>query len=193
MFLILKKEIAGYFSTPFGFIFMGIFLLLSGIIFTTYNLIGGGGDLNGMFGLFSNISFMIFPVLTIKMFADERRFGIEPFLLNSRLSSTQIVLGKYLAACFVFLAALAVTARLRGDVADLRFPVHERNRRLVYRLLPARRRVHRRLHLHVVARGQLRHGSHLLIRRAGRVWCWPARSDAAFRSRSFRRSFLRLR
>jgi ABC-2 type transport system permease protein len=109
MLLIFKKEVAGYFSTPFGFIFMGIFLLLSGIIFTTYNLIGGGGDLNGMFGLFSNISFMIFPVLTIKMFADERRFGIEPFLLNSRLSSTQIVLGKYLAACFVFLAALAVT------------------------------------------------------------------------------------
>ena len=109
MFLILKKELAGHFSTPFGFIFMGVFLLFSGIIFTTYNLIGRGGDLNGMFGLFSNISFMIFPVLTIKMFADERRAGIEPFLLNSRLSTTQIVVGKYLAACLLFLAALAAT------------------------------------------------------------------------------------
>ena len=88
---------------------MGIFLLLSGVIFTTYNLLGGGGDLNGMFGLFSNISFMIFPVLTIKMFADERRIGVEPLLLTSRLSSAQIVLGKYFAACFVFLVALAVT------------------------------------------------------------------------------------
>ena len=82
MYLIFKKEVSAYFSTPFGFIFMGIFLLLSGIIFTTYNLVGGGGDLNGMFGLFSNISFMIFPVLTIKMFADERRNGIEPLLLT---------------------------------------------------------------------------------------------------------------
>lgn len=109
MLLILKKEIAGYFSTPFGFIFMGVFLLFSGIVFTTYNLLGRGGDLNGMFGLLSNISFMIFPVLTIKMFADERRAGTEPFLLNSRLSSTQIVVGKYLAACFVFLAALSAT------------------------------------------------------------------------------------
>lgn len=109
MYLIFKKEIAGYFSTPFGFIFMGVFLLLAGIIFTSYNLLGGGGDLNGMFGLFSNISFMIFPILTIKMFADERRYGIEPLLLSSRLSSTQIVLGKYLAACAVFLAALAMT------------------------------------------------------------------------------------
>jgi hypothetical protein len=30
MFSIIKKEIAAYFTTPFGFIFMGIFLLLSG-------------------------------------------------------------------------------------------------------------------------------------------------------------------
>jgi ABC-2 type transport system permease protein len=109
MITIFKKEVSAYFSTPFGFIFMGIFLLLSGVIFTTYNLIGGGGDLNGMFGLFSNISFMIFPVLTIKMFADERRSGTEPLLLTSRLSNTQIVLGKYFAACFVFLVSLAVT------------------------------------------------------------------------------------
>jgi ABC-2 type transport system permease protein len=109
MYIIFKKEVSAYFSTPFGFIFMGIFLLLSGIIFTTYNLVGGGGDLNGMFGLFSNISFMIFPVLTIKMFADERRAGTEPLLLTSRLSSLQIVLGKYFAACFVFLVSLAVT------------------------------------------------------------------------------------
>ena len=52
---------------------MGIFLVLSGIMFLTYNLLGGGGDLNGMFGLLSNISFMIFPILTIKLFADERK------------------------------------------------------------------------------------------------------------------------
>jgi ABC-2 type transport system permease protein len=52
---------------------------------------------------------MIFPILTIKMFADERRLGIEPLLLSSRLSSAQIVLGKYFAALAVFLLALAAT------------------------------------------------------------------------------------
>ena len=110
MFIIFKKEVATYFSTPFGFIFMGIFLLLSGIMFFTYNLLGGGGDLNGMFGLLSNISFMIFPVLTIKLFTDERKTGTEPLLLTSRLTTTQIVIGKYLAAAFVFLTSLAATA-----------------------------------------------------------------------------------
>lgn len=109
MIHIFKKELSTYFSTPFGFIFMGIFLLLSGIVFLTYNLLGGGGDLFGMFGLLSNISFMVFPILTIKLFADERRSGAEPLLLTSRISSTEIVIGKYLAAGAVFLISLAAT------------------------------------------------------------------------------------
>lgn len=109
MFIVFKKEVSTYFSTPFGFIFMGIFLLLSGIMFFTYNLLGGGGDLNGLFGLLSNISFMIFPILTIKLFTDERKAGTEPLLLTSRLSPLQIVLGKYFAAVFVFVASLAAT------------------------------------------------------------------------------------
>lgn len=109
MVTIFRKEVAGYFASPFGFIFMGIFLLLSGIVFTTYNLLGGGGDLNGMFGLLSNMAFMVFPVLTMKLFADERRAGTEHLLLTSTISPGAIVVGKYLAACFVFLLTLAMT------------------------------------------------------------------------------------
>lgn len=109
MFTIWRKEVSSYFSTPFGFVFMGIFLLLSGIVFATYNLVGGAGDLRGMFGLLANMSFMTFPILTIKLFADERRAGTEPLLLTSRLTNADIVLGKYLAAGFVFLVTLLVT------------------------------------------------------------------------------------
>jgi ABC-2 type transport system permease protein len=109
MFIIFRKEIASYLTTPFGYIFLGIFLLLSGIVFSTYNLLGGAGDMNGMFGLLSNLSFMIFPILTIKMFADEKSNGMEPLLLTSRLTSAQIVLGKFFAACFVYLIALGST------------------------------------------------------------------------------------
>jgi ABC-2 type transport system permease protein len=109
MLIIFKKEVSAYFSTPFGFIFMGIFLLLSGVVFSTYNLIGGGGDMNGMFGLLSNLSFMTFPILTIKLFADERRAGTEQLLLSSRITCTDIVLGKYFAAGFVFFMTLMAT------------------------------------------------------------------------------------
>ena len=109
MWYVLKKEVRAYFSTPFGFVFMGIFLLLSGLSFSTYNLMGGNGDLNGMFGLLCNMSFMVFPTLTMKLFAEERKNGTEDLLLTSRLSITEIVLGKYFAAGILFLATLLLT------------------------------------------------------------------------------------
>jgi len=109
MFYIIKKEIETYFTTPFGFIFMGIFLILSGLTFTISNLLGGNGDLLGMFGLLANISFMTFPILTMRQYSEERKAGTEHLLISSRLSLTDIVLGKYIAALAVFLLTLAAT------------------------------------------------------------------------------------
>ena len=117
MKFIIKKEISAYFQTPFGFVFVGMFLLLSGITFSTYNLMGGSGDLNGMFGLLGNISFMIFPILTMKLFAEERKNGTENVLLTSKLSITDIVVGKYISAVFVFVVALLATVVYVGIIA----------------------------------------------------------------------------
>lgn len=117
-----KKEIDAYFTTPFGFVFLGIFLLISGVMFTVYNLLGANGDLNGMFDLMKNLSFMVFPVLTMRMFAEERRAGTEQLLVTSRLSPTNIVLGKFFAALLVFVAALAVTLIYVGILARYGMP-----------------------------------------------------------------------
>jgi len=119
---IFKKEVGAYFSTPFGFVFMGIFLLLSGLSFTIYNLVGLSGDVAGMFSLLSNLAFMVFPVLTMRLFAEERRAGTEQLLLNSRLSVTAIVLGKYFAAIFVLLCSLAVTLIYVGILIRFGYP-----------------------------------------------------------------------
>jgi ABC-2 type transport system permease protein len=110
MISMIRKEIEAYFTTPFGFVFMGIFLLLAGLTFTMSNLLGGNGDLLGMFGLLANISFMTFPILTMRQYSEERKAGTEQLLLRSRLSSTDIVLGKYIAALAVFLLTLLLTA-----------------------------------------------------------------------------------
>jgi len=110
MITMIRKEIEAYFTTPFGFVFMGIFLLLAGLTFTMSNLLGGNGDLLGMFGLLANISFMTFPILTMRQYSEERKAGTEHLLLSSRLSVTDIVLGKFIAALVVFLLTLLVTA-----------------------------------------------------------------------------------
>ena len=109
MISMIRKEIEAYFTTPFGFVFMGIFLLLAGLTFTVSNLLGGNGDLLGMFGLLANISFMTFPILTMRQYSEERKAGTEHLLLSSRLSVLDIVLGKYIAALVVFLLTLTLT------------------------------------------------------------------------------------
>jgi ABC-2 type transport system permease protein len=106
MLTILKKEIKAYFSTPFGFIFMGIFLLMSGIAFTTYNLLGRRADIYGMLGIMRTLSITAFPVLTMRLLAEERHMGTDQLLLTSRLSVAAVVVGKYLAALFVLFVTL---------------------------------------------------------------------------------------
>jgi len=98
-----------YFETPFGYFFTGIFLILSGITFTLFNLMQGSSSLAGMFDLMKNFMFIVIPVLTMKMFAEERKNGTERFLLTSALTEFKIVMGKFLAALTLFLSALAVT------------------------------------------------------------------------------------
>lgn len=112
-----RKEMMQYFGTPFGFVFLGIFLLLSGVMFTIYNLVGGNGDLAGTFDLLKNVSSMIFPILTMRSFAEERRTGTEQLLITSRLSFGKIVMAKYFAAVSVFFTALLVTLIYVGIIA----------------------------------------------------------------------------
>ncbi len=109
MFTIFKKEVKTYFETPFGFIYLGIFLLITGIVFTTYNLVGAKGDMNGTFSLLANISIMSFPILTMRLLSDESRQGTDKVLYTSRLSVSQVVVGKYLAALFLYFVALVIT------------------------------------------------------------------------------------
>lgn len=109
MLAVFKKEVSIYFLTPFGYVFMGMFLLLSGIVFAVYNLWDARGDIYGMLGVLNFVSIVIFPVLTMKLLAEEKRMATDQILFTSPVNLTSIILGKYFAALFVFLVTLAAT------------------------------------------------------------------------------------
>ncbi len=109
MLAVFKKEVSIYFHTSFGYVFMGIFLLLSGIVFTVYNLWGAKGDIYGMFGVLNYVSIVIFPVLTMKLLAEEKRMATDQILFTSPVSLTSIIVGKYFAALFVYFVTLCTT------------------------------------------------------------------------------------
>ncbi|MDR0396007.1 MAG: ABC transporter permease [Oscillospiraceae bacterium] len=104
-----KRELASYFLTPIGYVFAGFFLLVSGILFTFNNLMSGSGDVAMMLNSFSMIPIFLAPILTMRLFSEERKNKSEQMLLTSPLSLTSIVAGKFLSALTVWLATLAGT------------------------------------------------------------------------------------
>ena len=106
---ILKKELKSYFLSPIGYVVIGIFLLCFSVFF--YDSVFGGVDFGSLYyntALFGLI--IIAPILTMRMFAEERKNGTEQLLLTSPVGIFKIVMGKLLAALFVILVTLIMSA-----------------------------------------------------------------------------------
>lgn len=101
MWAILKKEIKTYFLSPIGYVFIGLFLAMCSIFFYLDVVYYGSLQFENMFYSAATILTFIVPILTMRMFAEERKQGTEQLLYTSPRSITSIVLGKFLAAVFV--------------------------------------------------------------------------------------------
>lgn len=104
------RELQSYFRAITGFIFLGLFLLFAGVIFTLSNLWPpGSSDFRSTLTFLNFIFIIAVPILTMRLLSEEARQKTDQLLLTSPVSVTGIVLGKYLAALTLFTAALAVT------------------------------------------------------------------------------------
>lgn len=109
MFAVFKREVKAYLQSTIGFVFMGIFLLISGIFFVISNLFSMSASMGTLLGNLQFLFMIVVPILTMKLFSDERRTKTDQLLLTSPVSIWSIVLGKIFAACFVFFITLAIT------------------------------------------------------------------------------------
>ncbi len=125
---IFKRECKAYFNSPIAYALLTIFLVVSGYFFYSnvlfYSLMSLqmlqspflAEQLNITDGiirpLFSNISVILLlltPVLTMRLFAEEKKSGTIELLLTYPVKDSEVVLGKFLACLFVFLVMLALT------------------------------------------------------------------------------------
>jgi len=109
MLAIFKRELKAYFLTPIGFLFMGFFLLISGIFYTFDNLLSGRSQYAGFLGSVLVIYLFAIPLLTMRLFSEEKKQKTDQLLLTCPVSITGIVCGKYLAALAVFCGTLVFT------------------------------------------------------------------------------------
>ena len=109
MFAVLKKEFKSYLLSPIGYIFIGLFLLMFSIFFIITIFQYSVVNFEYLFYNGATILTFTVPVLTMRMFSEERKNGTEQLLLTSPRSITSIVLGKFFAATIIMLITEAFT------------------------------------------------------------------------------------
>ena len=106
---IFKRELMAYFTSPIGYVFIGVFAIISGIYFNQYVLVMGNGDVSNPMYSSLLVLVLLVPVLTMRLIAEERSSKTDQLLLSSPVSVWSIVLGKLAAAMCVFFGALVTT------------------------------------------------------------------------------------
>ena len=83
MWAIIKKEFKAYFYSPIGYIYIGVFILITSFLFFLDLFAYGSVEFFDMYSLTTLVLSFIVPVLTMRMFAEERKTGTEQLLLTS--------------------------------------------------------------------------------------------------------------
>ena len=108
---ITKRELIGYFATPVAYVFITIFLLLSGL-FTFYlgNFFEiGQASLGSFFEWHPWLYLFLVPAITMRLWSEEKKSGTIELLTTLPVSTLNIVLGKFMAAWLFTLLALVLT------------------------------------------------------------------------------------
>lgn len=109
MLAIYKKEMRTYFTTPLGYVFIAVFLAISGFMFAVSTLQSQTSDVSGFFQLMIFGYIVIVPMLTMRSFAEERRTRTEQLLMTAPISITSMVMAKFFAAFTMFAGSVLVS------------------------------------------------------------------------------------
>ena len=108
---ITKRELSGYFGSPLAYVFIVIFLALCGSM--TFYLGGwldrGRADLSAFFNWHPWLYLFLVPAIGMRLWAEERRTGTIEFLTTLPITTTEAVVGKFLAAWLFIGIALLLT------------------------------------------------------------------------------------
>ncbi len=102
MFAIYKRELRAYFTSTTGYIFMAVFLAVSGAMVWFSNFFSATTSTANYFFIMIFFFIILIPILTMKLLSEERRSKTDQLLLTSPISLFSIVAGKFLAALTLF-------------------------------------------------------------------------------------------
>jgi ABC-2 type transport system permease protein len=126
--IICRKELKSYFASPIAYLLMAIFAVIFGFFFYSATaffvmqgmrsqMMGRGMpmDVNEWVirPLLSNasvIALFLIPMITMRLYAEEKRSGTMELLLTSPVRDVEIIIGKFLASLIMFACVIGVSA-----------------------------------------------------------------------------------
>jgi ABC-2 type transport system permease protein len=108
---IMKRELGGYFTSPIAYVFLVIFLLLTGFFtFTVGNFFERSeASLVSFFTWHPWLYLFLVPAVGMRLWSEERRLGTLELLLTMPVTAWQAIIGKFLASWLFLALALALT------------------------------------------------------------------------------------
>ena len=105
---IFERELDSYFHSMLGYVFLTLFLLLGGVMFFLNNIMSMSASMTGFFSAMISWSIFVLPILTMRLFAEDRKSRTEQLLLTAPISIPELVLGKFFGALRMFFCAVIV-------------------------------------------------------------------------------------
>lgn len=106
---IFNREFNSYFTSMLGYVFLTIFLLLTGVMFYVVNIRFMTARMTNFFSIVNNWALFLLPLLTMRLFSEDRKQKTDQLLLTAPISTKEIVFGKYLAAFGIFMVGVLIT------------------------------------------------------------------------------------
>lgn len=113
---IYKREMRSYFTSPIGYIFMAMFLVMSSLLFSYFTFLSKSSRTSDYFLTLLLVFIIVIPLLTMKLMSEERKLKTEQILLTAPVSLSGIVIAKFLAAFTMFALTFVISEILHFSV-----------------------------------------------------------------------------
>ena len=107
--VIMKRELATYFTNPISYIVTGLFLIITGVMFFTTFFLQNRANMRNFFSLLPILFSFFIPALTMRLYSEEKKSGSIETLMTLPVTELQVVTGKFLAAFISSAIMLAPT------------------------------------------------------------------------------------
>lgn len=107
--IVFIKEFRSYFNTPIAYIFLIVFLAISGWFLTSTLFLVGQTSIHGFLGIAPLLFLFFIPAITMRTIAEEERSGTMEILLTLPIKEWEIIWGKYLSSFALVMVAVGAT------------------------------------------------------------------------------------